>query len=256
LIGALRPAEKLLQSLGVTSPEEIDVEAVAWHLGAKVNYRPLKRCEARIVGIGNRAIISVDDRKSAERQKFSVCHELGHWHHHRGRRLDCRVEEIGSHVHTAVSDPERVANSYAADLLLPRYLVAPLANQVAKWNLAQVRAVAAAFGASVTATAIRLVEMDMIPGMIVCHRKSGRRWFARGPSVPTKWFPRNELDAESQAFTMLYGRDAELRFPMTIGADAWFDTSGSDRHEVKEQSFLLPNDDVATLLLLSAKMLD
>lgn len=165
MIGKLRPAENVLQSLGVTSPEEIDVETIAWHLGARVKYRPLKSCEARILGHGDRAVICVDSGKSPERRRFSVCHELGHWHHHRGRCLACRSDEIGNSSRRNALDPERVADSYAADLLLPRYLVAPMAAQVAKWSLARVRELAARFGASVTATAIRLVEMNVIPGM-------------------------------------------------------------------------------------------
>jgi len=31
-LSGLAPAERLLQSLGVTEPEEIDLEAVAWHI--------------------------------------------------------------------------------------------------------------------------------------------------------------------------------------------------------------------------------
>lgn len=250
----LRPAELVLQSLGVTSPEEIDVEAIAWHLGATVKYRPLVSCEARILGHGDRAVICVDDRKSPERRRFSVCHELGHWQHHRGRCLACRSDEIGNASRRSAIDPERLADSYAADLLLPRYLVSPMAAQVSKWSLARIRDLATAFGASLTATAIRLIEMDVIPGMIVCHGPSGRRWFTRAPSAE-RWFPQDQLDAESQAIAMLYGRDQELRAPSIIGAEAWFDTVGADRYDVHEQTYLVPGGGTVTLLLLPPKML-
>lgn len=250
----LRPAEKMLQSLGVTSPDEIDVEAIAWHLGAKVKYRPLDSCEARILGHGDRAIICVDDRKSPERIKFSVCHELGHWHFHRGRCIACRSDEIGGAPRGGALDPERIADGYAADLLLPRYLVSPLAAQVAKWSLARIRELASPFGASLTATAIRLVELDAIPGMLICHGLKGRRWFTRARSAE-RWFPRDELDAESQAFAMLYGGEQELRSPSIIGADAWFDASAAAPHLVHEQTYLVPGGDVVTLLLLHPRMI-
>jgi hypothetical protein len=32
-------------------------------------------------------------------------------------------------------------------------------------------------------------------------------------------------------------------------ADAWFDFKGSDRFEVTEQSFLLPNEEILTILI-------
>ena len=46
---ALTQAERLLQELGVTEPGEIDLEAIAYHVNARVRYRPLDGCEARIV---------------------------------------------------------------------------------------------------------------------------------------------------------------------------------------------------------------
>ena len=48
----LSAAETVLRDLGIVEPEEIDVEAIAWHLSAKVRYRSLHSCEARLVGRG------------------------------------------------------------------------------------------------------------------------------------------------------------------------------------------------------------
>jgi len=96
LSSAFSQAERLLRSLGVTEPEEIDLEALAWHMGVvKVKYRELDGCEARIVGLGDQAIITVDNRAIPRRRRFSLAHELGHWHLHRGKTLLCRHEDIG-----------------------------------------------------------------------------------------------------------------------------------------------------------------
>jgi hypothetical protein len=35
----LTPAEALLQELGITEPEEIDLEAIAYHIGGRVRFR-------------------------------------------------------------------------------------------------------------------------------------------------------------------------------------------------------------------------
>jgi hypothetical protein len=43
-------AERILHVLGISAPQEIDLEAIAWDQGAIVNYRPLESCEARIIG--------------------------------------------------------------------------------------------------------------------------------------------------------------------------------------------------------------
>ena len=71
----LPPAEALLQELGVGQPSDIDLEVIAWHLGLKVKYRDLTSCEARIVALGDRGIITIDKRKLPERQRFSLGHE-------------------------------------------------------------------------------------------------------------------------------------------------------------------------------------
>src|SRR5258708_346293 len=113
--------ERLLKSLGIDRPEDIDLEAVAWSLGAKVKYRPLKSCEARICGYENKAIISVDNRKIPQRQRFSVAHEIGHWIYHRGQLLICRASDIGSFggFRKGATSPEFVADQFASELILP-----------------------------------------------------------------------------------------------------------------------------------------
>lgn len=253
--GGLRSAERVLASLGITEPREIDVEAIAWHLGAKVKYRELDTCEARILGHGNRAIICVDSRKRPERRKFSVAHELGHWTFHRGQCLACRSDEIGNRASRA-TDPERVADGFAGDLLLPAYLLRPMSQQVQRWSLAQVRGIASEFGTSVTATAYRLIELDLLPGLLVCHSRSGRRWFKRAASVPSRWFPQQDMDHDSQAFDMLFGTAAELEAPSLVDADAWFDQSDASRYQLHEQTYKVPNGEVITLVLPGRKMLD
>ena len=89
----LSPAERLLQDLGISEPQEIDLEAIAFHLGARVRFRKLEGCEARIIGCNDAAIITIDHGCSLTRKRFSLAHEIGHWTHHRGQTLVCRVEE-------------------------------------------------------------------------------------------------------------------------------------------------------------------
>ena len=55
-----RDAPDLLRELGISEPKEIDVAAIAYHCGAMVIERPLSGCEARIIGVNDRAIITVN----------------------------------------------------------------------------------------------------------------------------------------------------------------------------------------------------
>ena len=241
----LAHAEQLLQELGVTEPGDIDLEAIAHYVGAKVRFRKLEGCEAHIVGGVDQAIITINDRSPFRRSRFSIAHELGHWRYHRGRQLVCRVDDF--HPRT-VASPERVADSFAADLLMPHYLFKPLARRHAKLTFKAVDALAEEFKTSRTATAIRLVESDHSSAVLVCHRQKGRKWFTRAPSVPEKWFPREELDAQSSALGVLFGKVGEDAHPRRIGADAWFDRWDAKNFEVYEQSIRTGDGEIVTII--------
>jgi Zn-dependent peptidase ImmA (M78 family) len=249
-------AELALQALGITEPGEIDVEVVARSLGAKVKYRQLTSCEARIVGRDGSAIITVDSRVQPRRRRFSVAHELGHWQRHRGVCLLCRSGDIGRPLSDArrtcvASNPELQADAYASDLLLPGYIFRPMAADLERLTLAGVKSLAEQFQTSLTATTIRALETNRFPAMLVCHAQSGMRWFRRPPIVPDRWFPRADLQPESPAFRSLYSGAPESKKPGASKASWWFDHPAAERFTLVEQSFGLPNNHLATLLLFT-----
>jgi hypothetical protein len=250
----LTAAEQLLRELGITEPEEIDLEAIAWHVKATVKYRPLDGCEARIVGAGDRAIITVNASSPYVRQRFSIGHEIGHWYYHRGRSLICRSEDIGGHKDEnggAGVFLERQADAFAADLLLPGYVLHLHLLQFKALNFDTVRKVARTFNTSLPATAIRLVEQGSWPAILTCYGQKRRKWFVHAPSVPRSWFPKDDLSAESHAFGLLYGNEPDQARPRTIGAHAWFDRRDAERHELQEQSIRTTEGDVLSLLLMT-----
>jgi hypothetical protein len=105
--------------------------------------------------------------------------------------------------------------------------------------------------------AIRLVESDHAPSLLVCHGPKGRKWFTRAPSVPSKWFPQDSLDADSFAFGVLFGNKPDDSIPRKVGADAWFDRREAERFEVQEQTFRTGPDEILTLVLIEdPKMLE
>ena len=248
---SLAPAERVLHDLGITVPREIDIEAIAWYLGARIKRCDLDGCEARIIGHHDQAIIRVNSSSHPRRQRFSIGHELGHWHYHRGRMLVCRSEDIGNRK-SGTPEMECVADAYAADLLLPHYLFVPISRQHAKLSFRTVRDLGNVFDTSLTATAIRLVESRHSPAVLVCHGPNGRKWFTRSPDVPERWFPRAHLDPESFAFDFLFDQGQEQAHPRLIGADAWFDRDEAQRYEVREHSVRTANDEILTLLMFTA----
>jgi hypothetical protein len=246
---AVTAAERILLGLGISDPKDIDLEAIAWSRGAAVEYRPLDGCEATIVGSERKAVIAVNSRSMPERQRFSIGHELGHWHHHRGHILFCGDKEIGDPTNDALN-PERHADDFASDLILPNYLLHPRLRKIRRMTLAVAREIGEEFRASVTATLIKVLKANRFPLVVVCHGKKKRRWFKRADMVPGWWFPLDHLDQESFAADMLLNGASEQNWPRKIGADAWFGFRNCDRFEIEEQSFKLPGEQVLTVLIV------
>ncbi len=246
----IKRAEIILRELGITQPDEIDLEAIAWHVGAKVRYRPLDGCEARILGNATQAIITVNSKSSPRRQRFSIGHELGHWGCHRGKLLICSSNDIGKVTNDDVLNPERVADKYAADLLMPDHIFRPLARNYPKLSFKIINELAELFNVSKTAIAIRLVEGGHFTALVVCHGPAGRKWFFRSPDVPSRWFPQDNLDPESFAYDILFKNTSEDTMPRKIGADGWFNLQEAQRYEIFEQTIRTGDQEIITILLI------
>ena len=202
------------------------------------------------MGGKSRAVITVNANSIPTRKRYSLSHEIGHWHHHRGKILYCGPGDIGNPAIPDALNPERQANDFASDLILPNFLFRPLALKLKKTTLAHIRDLADVFRASTTATILKLVQNNLYPLVAVCHGKMQRRWFRRSAMLGEWWFPRDELDPDSFAFDMLFKNAKESTTPRKIGAGAWFSFRNVDRFEILEQSFLLPNAEVLTVLTL------
>jgi len=242
-----RSAETLLHELGISEPQHIDVEAIAYYCGAEVRYRPLNGCAARIIGSDDQAIITVDDGGSSwPRQRFSIGHELGHWMRDRGKSAHLCQDKDLTAVWGHRQDPESRANQYAADLLLPPFMFQPRAAG-REMTFKTVRTLADEFKTSRTATAIRLVEKGTFPAMLICYGMEGRRWFSRGPDVPQEIWPAKQLNHETTAFEVLFA-GKEQRKPMEVDADAWVEHRDAYRYTVFEDSVKISDDAVLTLI--------
>lgn len=245
---SLSKAECRLLDLGITDPNLIDVEAIAWDEGIKVRYDNLSGCEARLVGVGDRGIVTIRKDSDERRKRFSLAHELGHWNYHRGRSFACRVDDWLD-GYSAKSTEEREADEYAAELLMPSYMFKPLASAIKRPTFDGIQDLANQFKTSLTATAIRLVDLNVWPVFLICHSARGRVWFKRSKDIPERWFPQKELDADSIAFDRLFGNKDRIR-SQKINADAWFDRREAERFDIIEDAIRISNSQVLTLLWL------
>ena len=251
----MRPAEELLTELGISDPVDIELEAIAHCVGVEVQYRRLASCEAQIIGFKDRAVVYVSLDTSPHRKRFSTGHELGHWHHHRGRSLVCRSSDIGNPIDEKSRDAERLADTYSGDLILPPFMVSPRLERLGEISLDGIAEMASQFKARVTATAIRTMRMTRHPLILVAHNLLGRMW--QWPSITAgRMRVRDDIDARSSAFVSMIGGNkasAVRKEP----ANYWFDRRHVEQFDVRVQSFRTVEGEVLTLLrVLDLKMIE
>jgi len=236
--------EVLLANLGIKQPEDIDVEVIAQYCGATVVYEPLTACEARVLGLGDQAIITVNRNSIEERRRFSAAHELAHWVHDRGKlAAACTAATIRN---SWGSDREARANEYASDLLLPKSMFLPRVKG-RDITFATVDVLREEFNTSMTATAIRLVRHGPSPSMLICSSSRGREWFVASSEVERRLWPRKDVGKNTAAHDLLNGTTAPDR-PQDVDADEWIDREDADEYVLREHSRKIGDGRVLTLL--------
>ncbi len=247
-------AEALVAELGITGPQDLDVDAIAFDSGVEVVYEAMTGCEASLVGYRDRAIATINPSGVRGRERFSVAHELGHWHLHRGRSFQCRVDDPSTNL-SSNRALEKEADSFAAHLLLPAPLFKPTVAQLGQPNFQQLKNVAEEFETSLMATALRLADIDTLPVIVACYSRDGKRWSLPSSHIPKRWFLKDKLDEDTFTYDLL-NSGKECRYLGKQSADAWFENDDAGKYEVLEQCISSVGGTALVLLYLQSAMLD
>lgn len=245
-------AESIILDLGIANPGDIDVEAIAFDSGISVVYEALSGCEAMLVGCGDRAIATINPSGIRGRERFSIAHEIGHWNLHRGRSFQCRVEYPDANLSSS-RVLERVADNFAAHLLMPGMLFNPIIHNLGRPNFKRLKDVADQFQTSLTATVLRLANINTLPIVVACYDKNGFRWSLKADDVPQRWFLKRRVDQDTFTFDLLKS-GKECPYLGKQSADAWFENHEAENYEVFEQCMLINKDQVLVILYLEADM--
>lgn len=238
-------ADKVIRALGISEPADIDIEAIAQYCSATIVYEKLTGCEARIVGNADRAIITVNSDSRRGRQRFSAAHELGHWMRDRNKvGFSCTNAVFRSQWGPV--NPERGANEFAADLLLPQTIFSRY-SYASPVTLNAVRELAMKFETSLAATAIRLVQHGSFPAMVVYLKQGVRKWSVAGPDVPSALRPREVPSRYTVAGELLRGENASPK-PQSVQADGWLTHPRSEWYELVEDSVKFRDGSILSLL--------
>ena len=167
-------ARELLRKFKVLAPP-VPVEEIARGEGAQIARHRFEGWESGfILRDGRQTIIGVNTRTSRRRQRFTIAHEIGHLLLHEGTlivdhavRVNWRDEGSGM----ATDTEEIQANTFAAELLMPRELVInsleEYIDEISKTNRAMshedlITSLAREFDVSAEAMGYRLINLGIL----------------------------------------------------------------------------------------------
>lgn len=232
---------RILDKHSITSPAQIDVENIADDLNAEIRYARLDGCAANLVGVGDYAIITVDESASYRRKRFSIAHELAHWKLDRKKDLYiCEKKDLNtpwggrSKLGNSV---EKRANMFAAELLMPVEMFREFVrDQPVTFDT--VEEAGEEFTTSRTSTAIRLVEHGSYFAMLISYnaRKRNREWYFPSADLPINLYPHQILSRSSNAWIEIVRKGYVTSEPQEVDGTAWIDHKRAFDFTVTEQA--------------------
>jgi Zn-dependent peptidase ImmA (M78 family) len=162
-------ATRLLKAHGHTSPP-VDVELLADQLGIRIQREDLDdEISGVLVCKSGASVIAINKKHSAVRQRFTIAHEIAHFHlHHSGRKEAVFVDRAAVHFRNQVSSAgidvhEVEANNFAAAILMPKIMLEDDLGRIDEaLSGVHVMRLAAKYRVSEQAMSIRLARLDFV----------------------------------------------------------------------------------------------
>jgi Zn-dependent peptidase ImmA (M78 family) len=249
-----RRAEALISELGISSADELDVDAIAMASGVEVRYERMNGCEASLVGFQDRAIATINPCGVRGRERFSIAHEVGHWQLHRGRSFHCRVDDADANL-ASNRELEKEADMFAAHMLMPAPIFVPMVKSFGEPNFQNLARMSEALDTSIMATALRLADINTLPVIVASYNRAGLRWSLPAGDVPKRWFLKQTLDEDTFTYDLLQSGKA-CKHLGKQPADAWFENDDAGKYEVREQCIASHGGDALVLVYLEPKMME
>jgi hypothetical protein len=234
-LGAIR-ARGVIGELHIRRPAELVIEAIAWHYRLRVDVMPLDGAEACVVRRGDRGTIIIRPGLDPGKRRFNLAHELGHFLIHAELALKpCTESDLAPWAPRP--EVEREADEFATNLLLPEEFFVPRIRATAP-SLDFVSELAREFSTSVTATALRYVELSGLPCAVVVSSDDGVEWFRVAEGFPG-WFEKGRpVHGDSWAYSALRGEELPTGM-QPILATAWFKERRWKDVMIREQAIRL-----------------
>jgi hypothetical protein len=248
-------AKYVAEKFVTTAPP--DLTALCRDLGLRIREVPAKGFDGALIRSkgDQKGIVAVKASiREKSRKRFTIAHEIGHFiiPHHQNLGNICeerKIESFDSHLNR----PEIEANEFASELLLPSALLRRRFN-LAEFSLAQISAVAADFGTSLTATTRSFLTLTDLPCAMVWSVSNRARWFVRSDSFRF-FLSLPELPADGSFAARIFGGESVPAELAPVAPDAWLDRQAAERVDtLLEHSIGLPNYNAVLTLLWAYKV--
>jgi hypothetical protein len=206
-------------------PSRVDLQALAQELGLSISEVDCDSFDGALLRGNNRPlgrILVKSAIREIGRKRFTVAHEIGHFMLHREQQISCSsmdIERWGSER----EDPERQADNFASELLLPsREVLKQVGDNWPSFQL--ITSVAEFFGTTLTATARKYCDVASQACALVWSVNREIRWMHPSPRF-IHWVPVGQEISSGTFAAQVFEGKATPGEMQEVAAGEWISSS-------------------------------
>ena len=228
-------SEAFLRRFGLDSRERL--AEIAEEIGIEVLYRPAESFDGALLRIrdAQRGYIVINSRiREESRRRFTLAHEIGHFVLPGQQEVSapCKQQRI-ENWDADLYRPELEANRFAAEILMPRGLMAEFVQS--EPSLESIRSIAQLCGTSLTASAVRLITLTPHRAAVVWSQDQKILWSKLSEGF-VRWIRKGEVRENSFA-AQCYRKQSVPDQLAPVPASAWLHEKGlREGAQIWEQS--------------------
>jgi len=218
---------------GIVTPEIIAKQA-----GITYNYKNYGDCFDGVLGYDSKGFhifINILNKNEAK-IRFSFAHELGHYFidEHRNALMKGKSLHKSYHQYFRRNIVEKEADLFASNLLMPqcRFLKS-IGNK--KFSADMINSLMTEYNVSFTACAIRIINIDIYPIMIVFAENGNVKWKYSNPDFPYKRLRNDNIVPKDTVMGEYFYRNEtdDIKKTVPVWAMDWFN-QGKDEDTRKK----------------------
>jgi Zn-dependent peptidase ImmA (M78 family) len=228
-------SEAFLRRFGLNSRDRLT--EIAEEIGIEVLYRPAESYDGALLRIrdAQRGCIVINSRiREESRRRFTLAHEIGHFVLPGQQEVSapCKQQRI-ENWDADLYRPELEANRFAAEILMPRVLMAEFVQS--EPSLESIRSIAELCGTSLTASAVRLITLTPHRAAVVWSQDQKILWSKLSEGF-VRWIRKGEVTENSFA-AQCYRKQSVPDQLAPVPASAWLHEKGlREGAQIWEQS--------------------